>query len=127
MPALVKASPVPRAVPSQPPPAPPPIKKCSLSIANEEDGIDKAGMLKGASFENMSGGGGGKALSFLINTKPKNTVLVQSTPLVLRSITRHKGYVKGDGVLSYKDVVPIAGVIGDGGVDRKSTRLNSSH
>ena len=44
-----------------------------------------------------------------------DTILVQSTPLVLRSITRHKGYVKGDGVLSYKDVVPIAGVIGDYG------------
>jgi putative tricarboxylic transport membrane protein len=52
-------------------------------------------MLKSASFENMSGGGGGKALSYIINSKPENTVLVQSTPLVLRSITRHKGYVKG--------------------------------
>jgi len=79
------------------------------------EALTKAGFLKGASFENMSGGGGGKALSFLINTKPENTVLVQSTPLVLRSITRHKGYVKGDDVLSYKDVVPIAGVIGDYG------------
>ena len=79
------------------------------------EALTKAGMLKSASFENMSGGGGGKALAFLINTKPENTVLVQSTPLVLRSITRHKGYVKGDGVLSYKDVVPIAGVIGDYG------------
>jgi putative tricarboxylic transport membrane protein len=63
----------------------------------------------------MSGGGGGKALAFMINTKPANTVLVQSTPLVLRSITRHKGYVSGSGTLSYKDVVPIAGVIGDYG------------
>ena len=75
----------------------------------------KSGMLKSASFENMSGGGGGKALAFMINTQPKNTVLVQSTPLVLRSITRHKGYVSGSGVLSYKDVTPIAGVIGDYG------------
>ncbi len=79
------------------------------------EALTKSGMLKSASFENMSGGGGGKALSFLINTKPEGTVLVQSTPLVLRSITRHKGYVKGSGVLSYKDVVPIAGVIGDYG------------
>ena len=79
------------------------------------EALTKAGMLKSASFENMSGGGGGKALAFMINTKPSNTILVQSTPLVLRSITRHKGYVKGDGVLSYKDVVPIAGVIGDYG------------
>ena len=65
----------------------------------------------------MSGGGGGKALAYMINTKPANTILVQSTPLVLRSITRHEGYVTGggSGVLSYKDVVPIAGVIGDYG------------
>ena len=34
---------------------------------------------------------------------------------MLRSITRHKGYVKGTGTLSYKDVKPIAGVIGDYG------------
>ena len=81
------------------------------------EALTKSGMLKSASFENMSGGGGGKALAFMINTKPANTILVQSTPLVLRSITRHKGYVTdgGSGVLSYKDVVPIAGVIGDYG------------
>ena len=79
------------------------------------EALTKAGFLKSASFENMSGGGGGKALAFMINTKPANTVLVQSTPLVLRSITRHKGYVSGSGTLSYKDVVPIAGVIGDYG------------
>ena len=81
------------------------------------EALIKSGMLKSASFENMSGGGGGKALAFMINTKPANTILVQSTPLVLRSITRHKGYVTdgGSGVLSYKNVVPIAGVIGDYG------------
>ena len=79
------------------------------------EALTKAGFLKSASFENMSGGGGGKALAYLINNEPENTVLVQSTPLVLRSITRHKGYVKGTGTLSYKDVMPIAGVIGDYG------------
>ncbi|WP_440670707.1 tripartite tricarboxylate transporter substrate binding protein [Candidatus Pelagibacter sp. HIMB1483] len=81
------------------------------------EALTKAGFLKSASFENMSGGGGGKALAYMINNKPANTVLVQSTPLVLRSITRHEGYVTGggSGVLSYKDVVPIAGVIGDYG------------
>ena len=81
------------------------------------EALTKAGMLQSASFENMSGGGGGKALAYMINTKPANTILVQSTPLVLRSITRHEGYVTdgGSGVLYYKDVVPIAGVIGDYG------------
>ena len=82
------------------------------------EALTKAGFLKSASFENMSGGGGGKALSYMINTKPSDTILVQSTPLVLRSITRHSGYVDKKNaakVTSYKDVVPIAGVIGDYG------------
>ena len=43
----------------------------------------------------ISGGGGGKSIIF--NLQNLQTVLVQSTPLVLRSITRHKGYVKGSG------------------------------
>ena len=28
--------------------------------------------------------------AYMINTKPANTILVQSTPLVLRSIARHE-------------------------------------
>ena len=81
------------------------------------EALTKAGMLQSASFENMSGGGGGKALAYMINTKPADTMLVQATPSVLRSITSDEGYVTGggSGVLSYKDVVPIAGVIGDYG------------
>ena len=35
------------------------------------EALTKSGMLKSASFENMSGGGGGKALAFMINTQPK--------------------------------------------------------
>ena len=41
------------------------------------EALTKAGFLKSASFENMSGGGGGKALAYMINTKPENTILVQ--------------------------------------------------
>ena len=69
------------------------------------EALTKAGFLKSASYENMSGGGGVKKLGHIINTKPEGTVLVQSTPLVLRSITRHKGYVKGSGVLSCKKML----------------------
>jgi len=94
------------------------------------EALTKAGFLNSASFENMSGGGGGKALSYMINTKPSDTILVQSTPLVLRSITRHSGYVDKKNaakVTSYKDVVPIAGVIGDYGaiVAAKNSPYNS--
>ena len=66
----------------------------------------------------MSGGGGGKALAWMIKTQPENTIMVQSTPIVLRSISRHSGYVSdsaASGVLSFKDVTPIAGIIGDFG------------
>ena len=82
------------------------------------EALVKSGLLESASFENMSGGGGGKALSWMINTMPENTIMVQSTPIVLRSISRHSGYVSDNaasGVLSYKDVTPIAGIIGDFG------------
>ncbi len=82
------------------------------------EALVKSGILGSASFENMSGGGGGKALAWMIKTQPKNTIMVQSTPIVLRSISRHEGYISSDaasGVLSYKDVTPIAGIIGDFG------------
>ena len=82
------------------------------------EALVKSGLLKSASFENMSGGGGGKALAWMIKTNPKNTIMVQSTPIVLRSISRHSGYVSDSaatGVFSYKDVTPIAGIIGDYG------------
>ena len=52
----------------------------------------------------------------MISQKPKGTIMVNSTPIVIRSITNHKGFKKaGGGVLSYKDVTPIAGIIGDYG------------
>ena len=51
------------------------------------EALTKAGMLSSASFENMSGGGGGKALAYMINTKPANTILVQSTPVSYTHLT----------------------------------------
>jgi len=92
------------------------------------EALTKSGMLKSASFENMSGGGGGKAISFMIAKKPKDTIMVNSTPIVIRSITSHSGFKKsGGGVLSYKDVTPIAGIIGDYGaiVVAKNSKFKS--
>ena len=60
------------------------------------EALTNAGLVGSASFENMSGGGGGKALSWMIKTMPENTVMVQSTPIVLRSISRHEGYINSD-------------------------------
>ena len=42
IPDLVKASPVPLAVPSQPPPAPPGMMKCNLSTAKDDEGAEIA-------------------------------------------------------------------------------------
>ena len=75
-------------------------------------GVGKAlmdsGLLKNASFENMSGGGGGKAINHLISTakRQKNTMMVNSTPIIIRSLT-------GVFPQSFRDLVPIASVIAD--------------
>ena len=52
------------------------------------EALKKSGLVKETSFENMSGGGGGKAIAYIIETakKQKNTLLVNSTPIVIRSL-----------------------------------------
>ncbi|MCK5825402.1 MAG: tripartite tricarboxylate transporter substrate binding protein [Desulfuromusa sp.] len=75
-------------------------------------GVGKAlldsGLLKQTSFENMSGGGGGKALNHLISTakRQQGTLLVNSTPIIIRSLT-------GVFPQSFRDLTPIASVIAD--------------
>ncbi len=70
----------------------------------------KAGLIKNASFQNMSGGGGGKAIAYMIETaaKQKNTLMVNSTPIVVRSLT--KVFPQ-----SFRDLKPVAGTIADYG------------
>ena len=67
-----------------------------------------AGIIKKASYENMSGGGGGKALNYLISTarRQHDTMMVSSTPIVIRSLT-------GVFPQSFRDLTPIAAVIAD--------------
>ena len=75
-------------------------------------GVGKAlldsGLLEKASFENMSGGGGGKALNHLISTakRQQGTMLVNSTPIIIRSLT-------GVFPQSFRDLTPISAVIAD--------------
>lgn len=75
-------------------------------------GVGKAlldsGLIKEASFENMSGGGGGKALNHLISTaeRQQGTMMVNSTPIIIRSLT-------GVFPQSFRDTTPIASVIAD--------------
>ena len=68
------------------------------------------GLIDNASYENMSGGGGGVAIAHLIKTAnsklAERTLMVNSTPIITRSLS--KVFPQ-----SFRDLVPVAGVIAD--------------
>ena len=72
------------------------------------EALTNAGLVGTASYENMSGGGGGKAIGYLIENAESNhgTLMVNSTPIVIRSLT---------GVFphNFRDLTLVAGTIGD--------------
>ncbi|MEH6823414.1 MAG: tripartite tricarboxylate transporter substrate-binding protein [Motiliproteus sp.] len=74
------------------------------------EALSKSGLADSVSYENMSGGGGGKAIAHLIETADQkhNTLMVNSTPIVIRSLT--KVFPQ-----SFRDLTPIAATIGDFG------------
>ncbi|MGJ8528083.1 tripartite tricarboxylate transporter substrate binding protein [Maritalea sp.] len=72
------------------------------------EALTKSGIAGGATYENMSGGGGGKAIAHIIETNDENTLMVNSTPIVIRSL-------QGVFPQSFRDLTPIAGTIGDYG------------
>lgn len=72
------------------------------------EALTKSGIVGAASYENMSGGGGGKAIAHIIETGDQGTLMVNSTPIVIRSLT--KVFPQ-----SFRDLTPIAGTIGDYG------------
>ena len=86
------------------------------------EALTNAGLVGSASFENMSGGGGGKAIGYLIENAESNygTLMVNSTPIVIRSLT---------GVFphNFRDLTLVAGTIGDYAalVVGKDSSLNS--
>ena len=67
-----------------------------------------AALIQSASFENISGAGGGKAIGTLIETAERrsNTLMVNSTPIIVRSLTKIFPF-------SFRDLTPVARVIGD--------------
>ena len=74
------------------------------------EALTKSGLVEKASYQNLSGGGGGKAIAHLIETadQQKGTLMVNSTPIVVRSLT--KVFPQ-----SFRDLTPVAGTIADYG------------
>jgi putative tricarboxylic transport membrane protein len=72
------------------------------------EALTAAGLVGSASYENMSGGGGGKAIGYLIENADSQhgTLMVNSTPIVIRSLT---------GVFphNFRDLTLVSGTIGD--------------
>ena len=74
------------------------------------EALIKSGLVSNISYENLSGGGGGRAIAKLIETaaRQQETLLVNSTPIVVRSL--QKIFPQ-----SFRDLTPIASVIADYG------------
>ena len=72
------------------------------------EALTESGLVGSASYENMSGGGGGVAIAYLIENAESNhgTLMVNSTPIVIRSLT-------GVFPQSFRDLTLVAGTIGD--------------
>ncbi|MGI9369186.1 MAG: tripartite tricarboxylate transporter substrate binding protein [Ruegeria sp.] len=72
------------------------------------EALTGAGLVGTASYENMSGGGGGKAIGYLIENADSQhgTLMVNSTPIVIRSLT---GVVPHN----FRDLTLVSGTIGD--------------
>ena len=72
------------------------------------EALTGAGLVGQASYENMSGGGGGKAIGYLIENaaSQEGTLMVNSTPIVIRSLTGIFPY-------NFSDLTLVAGTIGD--------------
>ena len=72
------------------------------------EALTKSGIVGSASYENMSGGGGGKAIGYLIENAESNhgTLMVNSTPIIIRSLIGRFPH-------NFRDLTMIAGTIGD--------------
>jgi putative tricarboxylic transport membrane protein len=74
------------------------------------DVLVKEKLIESASFQNLSGGGGGKAIAHLIETaeRQQDTLMVNSTPIVVRSLS-------GVFPQSFRDLTPVAATVSDYG------------
>ena len=72
------------------------------------EALVNAGLIGGATYENLSGGGGGVAIASLIENAASSdgTLMVNSTPIVIRALT-------GEISQGFRDLTPVAGTVGD--------------
>lgn len=72
------------------------------------EALVNAGLVGSATYENLSGGGGGVAIASLIENAASSdgTLMVNSTPIVIRALT-------GEISQSFRDLTPVAGTVGD--------------
>ena len=68
--------------------------------------LTQSGLVGTARYENMSGGGGAKGIAHVIELNDPTMLLVNSTPIVIRSL--QKIFPQ-----SFRDLTPIASTIGD--------------
>ena len=73
--------------------------------------LKAAGLFETISYENLPGGGGGRAMSqFIENTsRYRNAVIINSAPLIVRSL-------QGLFPHSFRDLTPIGGLVADYGI-----------
>ena len=74
------------------------------------EAMTRARLVQSATLEHVSGGGGARAIGYLVATgqSQAQTLLVSSTPIVLRAVRGARP--------SYRELLPVASVIGDYGV-----------
>jgi putative tricarboxylic transport membrane protein len=72
------------------------------------EALVRSGLAPSASYENLSGGGGGRALAHFIATaeRQQDTLLVSSTPILIATLRGRLEY-------SWRDLEPVASLIGD--------------
>lgn len=86
------------------------------------EALMKSGLESRTSFQNMSGGGGGRAIAYMIEigNKKNDILMVNSTPIVIRALS-------GAIPFSHRDLTPVANLIADYGafVVRNDSPLTS--
>ncbi len=77
-----------------------------LTARGVGEALSKSGLVDTVTFENMSGGGGAKAIAHLLEIARPDTLMVNSTPIVVRAL-------QGVFPQTFRDLTPVASVIGD--------------